>query len=288
MSALFLLSFIWIVTECTGPGNAGENFKYFRGEKILRKEVTAKHFSRLAGYYSDSPDHVRGIDLQYIADQLGRLEGERALDVSTGAGHTAGLLAQKYHSVVALDLAFGMLIACRNLYGVQDISLIQGDAENIPLQNDCFSFVTCRIAPHHFTDVKSFVREVKRVLTPGGRFILIDSTVPGDEKIDRFINEMEALRDPTHVESYTKENWRAILESESFEIIDMRSFRKRHDFSSWLNRTSPSPERAGALEKMLVESSSSVKQYLDLEVRGRKVIAYTDEKTIFHVKKRDS
>ena len=84
------------------------------------------------------------------------------------------------------------------------------DAEEIPYPDASFDLVTCRIAPHHFPDPAAFVRESARVLRSGGRFVLVDSTVPdGDAGV--FFNRFETLRDPSHVRSLTVDEWQGLI-----------------------------------------------------------------------------
>ena len=60
--------------------------------------------------------------------------------------------------VIGLDLTPEMLLQARGLAqsrSVQNIDFSQGDAECLPFADESFSIVTCRIAPHHFPDLKT-------------------------------------------------------------------------------------------------------------------------------------
>ncbi len=74
--------------------------------------------------------------------------------------------------------------------------------------------MTCRIAPHHFLDIQKFLTETARVLKPGGRFVLVDTTVPDDSpEAAGWQNAVEAVRDPSHVRNYTPDEWRQMTEA---------------------------------------------------------------------------
>jgi len=72
--------------------------------------------------------------------------------------------------------------------------------------------VTCRLAAHHFYDVPAFCREVARVLKPGGRAVVQDTITPEEDLVRDFINDVEARRDPSHVDDYKASTWRRLLE----------------------------------------------------------------------------
>jgi ubiquinone/menaquinone biosynthesis C-methylase UbiE len=67
--------------------------------------------------------------------------------------------------VVASDLTQQMLDEAAKLAamkGIANLSTALADAEALPFEDARFDLVTCRIAPHHFPDIPSFVAEVER------------------------------------------------------------------------------------------------------------------------------
>ncbi len=141
--------------------------------------------------------------------------------------------------------------------------------------------MTCRIAPHHFHDVGAFLREAGRVLAKGGFFLLIDSTVPEAPALGDFLNEMEKLRDETHVRSLSVSEWERLIGGAGFRIVERRIFRKRHDFLPWLERTGPSRGRKESVMKMIMAADQPVREYYQFDIRGGEILSYTDDKTLF-------
>ena len=89
---------------------------------------------------------------------------------------------------MASDLTPRMLAAARRFIGEQGVTNVEfvvADAEQLPFLDETFSLVTVRIAPHHYADVPRAVREMARVLRPGGRLIVIDNIAPEDDALDR-------------------------------------------------------------------------------------------------------
>src|SRR2546429_6911791 len=80
------------------------------------------------------------------------------------------------------------------------------------------------------------MREVARVLRPGGRFIFIDTLAPDDPPSAAFQDEVESLRDPTHRRIYTQGEWIAWCEQAGFRVEKTEVVRKAHDFEPWLER----------------------------------------------------
>lgn len=96
--------------------------------------------------------------------------GERCLDVGVGTGHFAFDLAAKGLDVVGVDLSRPMLeIAQTKEDGV---SLIQADAERLPLSNGLFDLAISVTTLEFVSDPASVVSEMWRVLKPGGRLVV--------------------------------------------------------------------------------------------------------------------
>ena len=85
-----------------------------------------------------------------------------------------------------LDLSEKMLEQARqkNI----NAALVQGDSEKLPFENDFFDVVYCNDSFHHYPNPKTVLAEVKRILKPGGNFILCDPyQQPGALGITNFI-----------------------------------------------------------------------------------------------------
>src|SRR3989304_4024331 len=184
------------------------------------KELTRTQFGRVASKYRCSADHTDVEDLDLLFSALALEPGHRVLDVATGGGHTAAALAGRCGRVVASDLTLSMLREARVLAGEGRGPHIgfAADAEALPFRDAVFDRVTCRIAPHHFPDVRMAVAEMTRVTRPGGRIGIIDSVVPGEPSLDAFLNGVEKVRDPSHVRSYRVGEWLPVLAGAGFRL----------------------------------------------------------------------
>lgn len=233
--------------------------------------------------YVVSAGHAGGDDLARLVELAAPRSSDRTLDVATGGGHVARALAPLVAHVVASDLTPEMLGAAERFLageGITNISYQQADAEALPFPDVSFDLVTCRIAPHHFPDPARFVREVARVLRPGGRFALLDSTVPVGDVGDLY-NRFEQMRDPSHVRSLPVAEWLALLAAAGLNVAAVESFAKRHDFAGWAARARVPKIDLPALAKLLLDAGSVVAEQFRIERDGGTLLAFTDEKTLF-------
>ena len=99
-------------------------------------------------------------------------DGDRVLDVACGTGIVAnriGLVTGKICSITGIDLNEGMLrIARRN----PQIDWRQGSATDLPFEPGSFEVVLCQQGLQFFPDRVAAIREMARVLSPGGRLAL--------------------------------------------------------------------------------------------------------------------
>lgn len=105
--------------------------------------------------------------------------GERVLDVGCGTGIVTRLAAEAVGpegSVTGLDVEPGMLAVARSVTGDPRIEWIEADAESIPHPDGSFDVVLSQMSLQFVEDPSKALREMRRVLAPGGRLVL---NVPG-------------------------------------------------------------------------------------------------------------
>jgi SAM-dependent methyltransferase len=127
---------------------------------------------------------------------------------------------------------------------------VVASAESIPFADGSFDVVVTRIAPHHFQDMGAALGEIVRVAT---RLVVIEDTLYSSEEHE----EAEKLRDPTHVRSYSEEEWRDMLVDAGLEIEQVQYFEKTHDVEDWLARTGCAGEDAERVRELLRPDSSA-------------------------------
>ena len=248
-----------------------------------RKRLAQSQFARSAAAYVVSKTHAAGADLERMIELADPRPADRALDVATGGGHVARALIGRVREIVVADLTLEMLRAALDFLksaGANQLHAVITDAEAMPLATGAFDLVTCRIAPHHFPLPERFVEEVARVLAPGGRFALVDSTVPEGE-VGEFFNEFERLRDLSHVRSLTIREWEELIRAAGLTLLATETFPKRHDFDDWTARMRVSPDTKAELTRRMREAPAEVHATYQPEWEGERLVAFTDTKTLF-------
>lgn len=252
------------------------------------KEEVIRQFGGSAAAYASSPGHARGDDLAMLIDMLDLQPDMTALDIATGAGHTAAALAPHVRSVVAVDLTPEMIEQARALAASRGLDNVEArvmDAEALDLPDQSFDVVTARIAPHHFLDIRRAVREMARVLRPGGRLGLEDSCAPADPALDRFINHVDWLHDRTHVRSYTQAEWEGMLREAGLEVTATTLYRKRHTLKEWIERSRLDAAGEKELYAAFAAASEAAREYFDIEYEDGKAVRFSDEKLLLRAEK---
>ena len=90
------------------------------------------------------------------------------------------------------------------------------------------------------------------MLRPGGLFIFVDNVAPDDPALDAFINQLERLRDPSHVRSHTAREWQELMESAGMRTTEDSALAvTKLDVESWLARSQTAPDRAAEVRRRL-------------------------------------
>jgi demethylmenaquinone methyltransferase / 2-methoxy-6-polyprenyl-1,4-benzoquinol methylase len=102
--------------------------------------------------------------------------GSRALDVANGTGDLAIELARRGASVVGLDFSERMLELARAK--APAIEFVQGNALELAFEDASFDAVTVGFGARNFSDLGTGLREMARVVRPGGRVVVLEITTP--------------------------------------------------------------------------------------------------------------
>ncbi len=102
---------------------------------------------------------------------------DRVLDIACGTGDFARAFASVGASVVGVDFAHEMLLRALNRVGPA-IRWCEGDALCLPFRSSMFTVVSCAFGVRNFEDLGAGLREMHRVLRPGGRAVILEFNRP--------------------------------------------------------------------------------------------------------------
>ena len=233
----------------------------------MASTLVQQKFGAAAADYAASAVHAKGPSLARLIALVQPRPDWRALDIATGAGHTAHALSPHVAHVVASDVTDEMLAQAAQLAtdkGLANVETVRADAGALPFDDAHFDLVTCRLAAHHFPDPAAFVGESFRVLKPGGTFALVDNIGPDREvppglkdaelrEAASAYNAYETLRDPSHARCLALSEWLDLVQTAGF--VDARTERMDQDigFDAWAQRMRCDAVTVAGLEAMLVQ-----------------------------------
>ena len=103
------------------------------------------------------------------------------LDVATGTADIALEMASRQpapHKIIGMDFSQSMLELGNKKVSGQDIKLIPGSAENIPLKDKIFDGVVTAFGVRNFSDAEQGLREMHRVLKSKGKIVVLEFSFP--------------------------------------------------------------------------------------------------------------
>ncbi len=203
--------------------------------------------------YRRSPTHAAGPDLDLLEEWAGDGSGLHALDVATGGGHLARRLEGAGFTVTTIDPSPAMR------------PTVVSRAEELPFASRSFDLVATRLAAHHFSDVRTALREIGRVSR--GPVLVEDVLFMGAA-----VEQAEVIRDPSHVKNYSEAEWRELLEGAGVQVDELSTMQRSLSYGDWLARCGCEGEEAEqctALLRSRVEGDTLTLDYI--LVRGRVV-----------------
>ncbi|MGK9174655.1 methyltransferase domain-containing protein [Yokenella regensburgei] len=230
-----------------------------------------KQFGDQASAYLTSAVHAFGRDLQRLGERLHAFPHAHVLDMGCGAGHASFVAAGETAQVTAYDLSSQMLevvAAAAKEKGLSNITTRQGYAEALPFDPESFDVVISRYSAHHWHDVGQALREVRRVLKPGGIFIIMDIMSPGHPVRDVWLQTVEALRDTSHVRNYSSGEWLNLLNDAGLTTRHLVTDRLTLEFSTWIARMRTPQILSDAIRMYQQSASEEVKRYFELSEEG--------------------
>ena len=147
-----------------------------------RKRESRAYFDRVAAAFGEQV--LPGRTWEGLSRGLLRLAPrQRYVDLGIGDGMLTLMLAEVAESVTAVDLSpemLGQLESRARAKNIDNIEGVEGDIEDLPLDDGLFDIAVLSQALHHAIDPAQCLAEARRVLKPGGKLLLLDLLAHGE------------------------------------------------------------------------------------------------------------
>lgn len=176
-------------------------------------------------------------------------QGATILEVGAGTGNFLALFEDRAGRLIALDLTPGMLAEARSRH--PGLELVGGDGAKLPFRSGSMDVVASAQALHHVWRPVPLLQEMRRVLKPEGRVLIVDQIAPESFEQTAFMNEIESIRDPSHAISRPPSAFRLMLGAAGLEIEKETLWEGRQRLSSWMWPGEFPPERIEAVRQAI-------------------------------------
>ncbi|MBZ9622336.1 class I SAM-dependent methyltransferase [Clostridium sp. FP2] len=160
---------------------------------------------------------------------LNNIYGGKVLDVGTGRGEFIDLLKENlkdYTEIIGIDMNDIALENAKERFKDENIDFIKMDAENLNFKDNTFDTVCISNAIHHLPNIQKVLNEMKRVLKPGGYFLLLEMFCDNQNETQftyvyfhHFIAEIQTLIGGYHNKTLKKQEILDIANSLTLEKL---------------------------------------------------------------------
>lgn len=196
-----------------------------------------ERFTRSADAFVKFAVPHRGGDAEKIAQLAEPLASDVGLDLACGPGTFTMALAKKTKRVFGFDLTPALLDRARRRVldeGAGNVALVCGDATALPFGSGSIDVAVCGYSLHHMTEPRLALKELARVLRPGGRLAVVDLFVPEGADQETH-NGIERARDVSHTHTLTRDGFPRLFETAGFRVRSAETLERRRLFSEWMN-----------------------------------------------------
>ena len=193
------------------------------------KEESKEKFNKQAEKFDSGIGGKHSREL--YADVLHKLDQfsfNTLLDVGCGTGNLLSLISSKYEvQLSGVDISKNMLEIAQDKLG-EKADLRVGDSENLPFDDDTFDIVTCTDSFHHYPRPENVLKEMKRVLKPKGRLLIVDPYAPTPFR--QLVNIYMHFNKSGDVKIYSKTEIHKLLENTGFKDIEWEQVAGKNAF----------------------------------------------------------
>jgi len=222
------------------------------------KVVVQESFTRQAKMYAIAPAVTDPDRITRFLNAVAPRPEWRLIDVACGPGFLALALAECCREAVGIDLTEAPLaIAERNREerGLRNVRFLTADADRLPFADNEFDLAICRLALHHMENPGQVLQEMARVCRPQGKVAIEDLVSSEHPSRADFQNQIERVRDPSHIRALAISDLLTLLAAAGLEIERLYSSEVLQNVERWL-ATSQTPSKQAAQVRDMIEADA--------------------------------
>lgn len=166
-----------------------------------------------------------------------------AIDVACGPGTYTRPLAARVLRAIGVDLTPAMVEKARAesaREGVENVQFVCADGNELPFEDESVDIVACGYAVHHMLEPVRSIKEMVRVLRPGGRVAIMDCVVASGADA-AVLDPIEIVRDPSHTSTPTLAQFREYFREAGLNPVFEELKDRWHDFDGWMRNAGSFP-----------------------------------------------
>jgi SAM-dependent methyltransferase len=213
------------------------------------RDVLRTEFERVASTFARRT--VGRFDDLDVVPFSGIEEGDIVVEVGAGTGNFLALFEDRASSLIAIDLTQGMLREARRVF--PNMVPVMADGAQLPLASRTVDLVSCAQMLHHVWEPLPLLKEMRRVVKPRGRVLVVDQVATERYEEAAMMNRLEIIRDPSHAASRPPSAMRTLIRAAGLEIVDEKVSVSTETLSGWMFPGEFPPERFQAVERFIEE-----------------------------------
>ncbi len=164
-----------------------EKVKPYKDSDLSKKVQVTQMFDTISKEYDGFNRVITfGIDVKWrkkVVSIVKNSKPEAVLDIATGTGDLIISMAESgAKKLTGLDISAGMLEVGKEKIRQKNLSdridMMIGDSENLPFEDNSYDAITVAFGVRNFDHLEKGLKEINRVLKPGGKFVVLETSVP--------------------------------------------------------------------------------------------------------------
>ena len=225
------------------------------------RSVMNAEFDRAAATFAERTkgrfDHMKVVEFSRVRP------GATVLEVGAGTGNFLALFEEVAGALIAIDLTERMLRTAQSDF--TGMSLVLGDGARMPLGSRSVDLASCAQMLHHVPEPLPLIKEMARVCAPAGHVLIVDQAATERYEEIAFMNQLEAIRDPSHAMSRPPSAMRILVQSAGLEIVDERIVDSEQRMSTWMAPGEFPEERFGQVNDFIEKFGNETGMNFDKE-----------------------